>query len=250
MPNSTAYMIDLARSGVLARMFDLDNVSHNIANSNTTGFKSARVNFQEILTETTDGAQWKAGAYTRATQRLMGQGALQHTGQPLDVAIQGEGFFAVTLPDGRPAYTRDGAFIRDADSNLVTANGLALDWTGAIPAAAEEVHINPDGTVMVRQGVTWTQAGQINTNRFANPSGLTGYGENLWLESDVSGAPETDAPGNGRHGFLSSGFLEGSNVNMAEEMTHLIALQRAYQLSIRAFQQTDSMIGLAVQLRR
>jgi flagellar basal-body rod protein FlgG len=166
MPNSTAYMIDLARSGILARMFDLDNVSHNIANSNTTAFKSARVNFQEILNQALDGSDMKSGVRAAATQRLMGQGALRNTNLPLDVAIQGEGFFAVTLADGRTAYTRDGSFTRDANSRLVTANGDRLVWTGQIPAAAEEIHINPDGAVMTRQGTTWTQAG---ANFVSNP---------------------------------------------------------------------------------
>ncbi|HRE25725.1 MAG TPA: flagellar hook-basal body complex protein, partial [Anaerolineales bacterium] len=161
--------------------------------------------------------------------------------------------FPIQLPDGRTAYTRDGQFTRDADNNLVTGDGYRLIWQGQIPPNTpdERITVNRDGTVEVLQDDgTLAQIGQIGLVRFTNPTGLIGYGRNLFLESVPSGAPVAGNPGAAGFGSINGGALEGSNVNMASEMTNLIALQRAYSLSTRAFQQVDTMIGLAVQMRR
>ncbi|MBI3762792.1 MAG: flagellar hook-basal body complex protein [Chloroflexi bacterium] len=247
MPTTIPQLLDLARSGMLARLADLDAVSANLANANTTGYKRGRLNFQELLDDRRAALD---GTQTRATQRLMDQGQLRQTGRPFDLAVDGEGFFAVRLPDGRTAYTRDGQFQRDANGQLVSVSGYPLVWDGHPPKDAEEFHVNPDGTVMVKQGEVWSQAGQVPLTRFANPSGLNGYGQNLWLATDVSGAPIDGEAGAADFGQIVGSALESSNVNLADEMTHLLTLQRAYGLSVRAFQQTDQMLGLAIQMRR
>lgn len=238
-------MLALARSGLLARLFDLDNVSANLANVNTVGFKSNRVNFQEAL-----ASALPVGTGASATQRLMGPGSLRATSNPLDLAIEGDGFFAVRLPDGQTAYTRDGQFKRDANNQIVTDGGFRLVWQGQLPANVEDIHVNPDGTVMVQQNGTWSPAGQIQLARFPNPSALAGYGQNAYLPTDASGAAQTGNAGANSFGQIRGNALESSNVNLSEEMTRLIALQRAYGMSVRAFQQTDQMIGLAIQMRR
>jgi flagellar basal-body rod protein FlgG len=247
MPNNMSQLLGLARSGVMARLFDLDVVSNNLANVNTFGYKGARANFQELLTNASE-----QGTLPRGTQMLLQQGALRTTGNALDVAIQGEGFFAVTLPDGRTAYTRDGAFQRDANNQIVTGSGFRLNWTGQLPApdTFDAIAIETDGTVRVRQNNQWNSVGRIPTYRFPNPTALQGFGQNAWLATDPSGAAQAGTAGANGYGTLIGQTLEGSNVNMAEEMTHLISLQRAYSLSVRAFQQTDQMFGLAIALRR
>lgn len=246
MTTTITQLLDLARSGMLARLTDLDSVSANLANANTVGYQRSRLNFQELL----DEASALEGTQTRAAQRLTDQGQLRQTGLPFDLAIDGEGFFAVRLADGRTAYTRDGQFQRDSNGQLVSVSGYPLVWDGDIPADADEFHLNPDGAVMVKQGDAWSQAGQVPLSRFANPSGLTGLGQNLWLATDVSGAASDGSASAQGFGQIVGGALENSNVNLADEMTHLLTLQRAYGLSVRAFQQTDQMLGLAIQMRR
>jgi flagellar basal-body rod protein FlgG len=245
MANTLTQLLDLARSGMISRLFDLDVVSANLANVNTTGFKGTRANFQEVLSATAP-----SGASPRATQTMLRAGSLRRTDNPLDMAIEGDGYFGVQLPDGRTAYTRDGAFIRDSDNQIVTASGLRLVWNGQLPANLEDVHVNPDGTVMVKQAGVWSQAGQIPLTRFANPSALAGDGQNMWLPTDASGPAQAGNAGGAGFGTIQGNALEGSNVNLADEMTHLIALQRAYSLSVRSFQQTDHMFDLAIRMRR
>jgi flagellar basal-body rod protein FlgG len=245
MANNFTQLLHLSRSGMLARLMDLDVVSANLANVNTTGFKGARVNFQELLNQST-----VSGLAPSSTQNLMNPGSLRETANPLDLAVEGEGFFAVRLSDGRTAYTRDGAFLRDANNQIVTAAGLPLIWNGQLPATLDDVHVNPDGSVMVKQGTTWTQAGTIPLTRFANPTALQGQSQNMWLATEASGPAQTGTALANGLGTIHGNTLEGANVNLAEEMTHMIALQRAYTLSVRAFQQSDQMFGLAVQMRR
>jgi len=237
------------RSGMLARLLDLDIVSNNLANFNTIGFKASRSNFQELLT-VAEAVVNPTGVQLRSTQRLTSQGALKESENPLDLAISGEGLFAVTLPDGRTAYTRDGQFTLDAARNIVTASGYPLVWEGALPEDAADIHVNPDGAVMVLQGDTWAQVGTIALSRFANPDGLQGIGQNLWLETEVSGQVQTGAPGSELFGPILGNALEQSNVNLASEMTRLISLQRSFELSLRSFQSTDEMISQAIHMRR
>ncbi len=245
MTNSITQILHLARSGMLARFMDLDVVANNLANVNSIGYKRTRANFQELLT-----AGGKSGVGIRATQRLMDQGSLRPSRNPLDLAIQGEGFFAVRLEDGGTAYTRDGQFRLDADGQIVTADGYRLVWTGSVPADALEIHVNPDGGVMVRQGDTWSQVGEIQLTRFANPSGLQGQGQNLWLETEISGSPQSGAPASAGLGLIVGNALEASNVNLAQEMTHMISLQRAFEMSLRTFEFTDQMLSQAIRMRR
>lgn len=248
---SFSKILHISRSSMLARFTDLDVVSHNLSNVNTVGYKRSRSNFQELLDIQTapDDISYN-GVRVEATQHLFDQGGLQVTGNSLDLAISGEGFFAVTLADGRTAYTRDGQFFLDEGLNIVTADGNALDWTGAIPPDTLELAVQPDGTVMVFNGTDWNQAGTIGLTRFTNPSGLFGYGDNLWLESDASGAPQAGAAAAPPFGEIVGSALEMSNVNMAEEMTQMVTLQRSYEISMRVFQNTDQMMIQAIRMRR
>ncbi len=237
-------ILNVTRSGMLTQLLDLDVVSNNLANVNTIGYKSSRANFQELL-----NARQYGGVQLSSTQNFMQQGSLSETSNALDLAIQGPGFFAVSLPDGRTAYTRDGRFGLGPDLQIVSANGYPLVWDGQIPQDAVAVHINPDGTVMAQQGDTWNQVGTIQLNRFPNPNGLQNFGQNLWLASDVSGAAEAGAPASENFGQIVGNAVEQSNVDMASEMTQMISLQRSFELSLRTFQQTDQMLGEAIHIR-
>lgn len=238
-------ILHVARSNMLSNLFDLDIVSSNLANFNTIGYKANRGNFQEML-----NAQKLHGVQLRATQRLMQQGSLRESLNPYDLAIEGEGFFAVTLPDNRTAYTRDGQFGLDANRRIVNANGFPLVWQGQIPQDALEIQVYPNGNVMALQGNTWNQVGTVQLTRFANPSGLQGFGQNLWLATNVSGQAQTGPANAGGNGLIRSRMLEASNVNVATEMTEMVNLQRSFQMSQRTFTQTDQMIAEAIQMRR
>lgn len=245
MTTSLTQILNVARSGMLARLTDLDLVSNNLANINTPGFKSSRSNFQELL----NAARYN-GVQIRSTQRFMDPGQINRTSNPLDLAITGDGFFAVTLPDGRTAYTRDGHFTLDSQLRIVSSDGYPLVWQGQVPQDASDVNVFPDGTVMALQGETWNEIGRIQVSRFPNPTALEGYGQNLWLETTISGAAQAGDPGSEGYGQLMSSALEGSNVNLANEMAQLVTLQRSFEMSLRTFQQTDQMISLAIHMRR
>ncbi len=253
MPTNTiTQLLHLSRAGILARLTSLDNVSNNLANVNTVGYKTSRLNFQEALTRAVLG-----GVSTETTQRLQSEGAFQTTQDPLNMVIDGDGYFSVRLPDGRTAYTRSGNFHKDGSGQIVTDDGYLLNWTGTLPAKFDELQVTPDGTgtLRVKQGNQWVTVGTIPITRFANPDGLQGFGQNLWLQTAVSGAAQngaagTTVQGGGSYGKIMGNLLENSNVNVAEEMTQMIMLQRAYSMSVKALQQTDQMYGLANQMRR
>jgi flagellar basal-body rod protein FlgG len=246
MPYSLFNTLTISRQDMLTRLTDLDVTSHNLANINTAGYKASRSNFQEMLAE-----QLKEGARMRATQLMPAQGSLRASENPLDWAIQGEGFFSVTLPDGTIGYTRDGQFSLDADRNLVTARGYPLVWEGEIPVGATDIRIQPDGTVTALDAEGQSvDIGTVQLARFPNPSGLTSFGDNIWLESDTSGAAQEGAPGEENFGSISSHKVEQSNVDIALELTHLMTLQRSFSMSLTAFQQTDLMISQAINLRK
>jgi len=245
MPTSLTQILNVARSGMMARLTDLDLVSNNLANINTNGYKASRSNFQELLNE-----RRLSGVQIRSTQQFMDPGQIKNTGNPLDLAIAGNGFFALTLPDGRTAYTRDGQFELDAQRRIVSSSGYPLVWQGQIPQDATDISVFPDGTVRVLQGETWNEAGRIQISRFPNATALQGYGQNLWLETPASGAAQAGAPGSEGYGQLMSRALEGSNVNIANEMSQLVTLQRSFQMSLRTFQTTDTMLSQAIHLRR
>jgi flagellar basal-body rod protein FlgG len=228
-----------------SRIEDLSNSSNSLANINTTGYKSSRLNFQELL----DGVT-RSGVKISASQVMMTQGKLQNTGILSDVAINGEGFFSVTLPDGKTAYTRDGSFLLDKNKKLLNGSGYPISFQGTIPATATEVTIDQNGTIHAMVEDAWVPAGTIQLTRFTNPGGLTNIGSNLWSESLNSGKPQTGAPGTTNFGTLAPGTLESSNVNMADEMTHMIVIQRSFQLASKAFQTTAEMIDSAIHLRK
>jgi flagellar basal-body rod protein FlgG len=190
------------------------------------------------------------GVHQVSTQIDMRQGAVRSTGNQLDVAIQGDGFFAVTLGAGKTGFTRDGQFILDAQNRLVTPSGYPVVWSGTIPADAEEIQFQPNGEVMVKVGEDWNLAGTIQLTRFPNPTGLQINGNNVYVETVASGKPTAGQPGTTNYGSLMGQTVEGSNINMAEEMTHLITLQRGFQLSTRIFQATDTMLSQAIHVRK
>jgi len=246
MPASLFSTLNISRTDILSRLRDLDVTSNNLANVNTSGFKANRSNFQEMLNE-----RLKEGTRIPNTQLMQMQGSLRDSDNPLDWAIQGEGFFSVTLPNGDTGYTRDGTFTLDTNRDLVNANGYPLIWDGEVPEDALEVTVQQDGT-LVATNAAWvsTDIGTVELTNFPNPTGLTGYGDNIWLESDSSGAAQTGAPGEENLGILVSHKVEQSNVDLGRELSRLMTLQRSFGMSISAFQQTDSMISLAINLRK
>ena len=246
MPYSLLSTLHISRYDMLSRLKDLDVTSNNLANVNTAGYKANRSNFQEMLNQ-----KLEQGTRVVSTQSLQTQGSLRDSENPLDWAIQGEGFFSVTLPNGDTGYTRDGRFTLDADRKLVTANGYPLVLDGTIPEGATDIQIQSDGTVTALDAAGKSvNVGKLLLTRFPNPTGLTGYGDNVWLVSDASGAAQTGAPGDENFGIVTSHKVEQANVDLAREMAHLMTLQRSFSMSLTAFQQTDSMISLAINLRK
>lgn len=245
MAGSLFHVLNISRIDMLNKMDDLDVISNNVANINTIGYKSNRGNFQEMLQNLN-----YEGIHQSSSQLLMKPGVIHSTENPLDVAIQGDGFFGVTIASGKTGFTRNGQFLVDSAGKLVNANGYPLVWSGTIPPEATDVQIQPDGVVRVLVGDTWSDVGTIQLTRFANPSGLLNNGNNILVETPASGTPQTGAPGSTNFGTLLSKSVEESNVNFADEVTHLMSLQRGFQISSRTFQTTDTMITQAIHLRK
>jgi flagellar basal-body rod protein FlgG len=246
MSPSLFHALNISRQDMLARLQDLDVISNNLANMNTAGFKSSRSEFQEMLSSTQ-----LEGLTIAGTQVLQGQGALEQTGNALDWAIQGNGFFPVRTADGKTAFTRDSQFHLDAARNLVTSHGEKLAWQGQLPATFSSVTVQPDGRVLVQNtDGSQTVAGQVQLARFTNPSALLGQGSNLWSPSPASGPAILGTPGSANYGVLVAGSVESSNVDISREMTSMMADQRTFEMSVKAFQQTDNMISLAINLRK
>jgi flagellar basal-body rod protein FlgG len=238
-----------------AQQLNIDVISNNLANVNTTGFKKSRVDFQDLLYQTTrsaTGIQIGLGTRAAATQKIFTQGDYQETGNPLDIVIQGDGFFQVQLPDGSSAYTRDGTFKMDSQGRIVTSDGFPLAQQLTIPAEATSVSIGSDGTVTVEMpGQTAPQdVGQIQIAKFPNPAGLDNYGRNLLIPTAASGDAQLDAPGTNGLGSLANKFVEMSNVKVVEEMVNMIVAQRAYEVNSKAIQTSDEMLTIANNLRR
>ncbi len=239
-------------SGMLARQIDLDTIANNLANVNTSGYKPARVDFKELLEpnmKDTELAGPYRGTGLGVTRISVSPGALTMGDSPLAMAIEGDGFFAVNLSQGGVAYTRDGRFTKDANNNLVTASGRRVVWQGTLPADAQNLHVNPDGSVMAQVNNIWTQVGRLQTYRFVNPSGLLNVGDSSFQVSNDSGAAQAGTPGATGYGRIMSGVIESSATNLSDEISNMIVAQRAYSMSVKAFQQTDDMIGLAIRLR-
>lgn len=254
----------IAKTGLDAQQTQLDVISNNLANVGTAGFKRSRAVFEDLLYQTLrqPGAQSSqqtqlptgltvgTGVRPVATEKIFTQGNLQQTGNNLDIAVSGAGFFQVQLPDGTTAYTRDGSFHLDAQGQLVTSSGYPLQPAITIPANALTITVARDGTVTVAQPgqATPTQVGALQLANFINAAGLQSQGENLYVETAASGAPTTNAPGNNGLGTLSQGYVETSNVNVVEELVNMIQTQRAYEINSKAVQTSDQMLQRLSQL--
>ncbi|WP_373501721.1 flagellar basal-body rod protein FlgG [Desulfococcus sp.] len=252
-----------AAKGMQAQTLTIDVISNNLANVNTTGFKRDRAAFVTLMYQdprqagTPSGAdnQYATGLGTgtgvrvQGTERIHTQGSLLQTENALDVAIEGEGFFAVQMPDGRPAYTRDGAFKLSANGELVTSAGLRLVQGITIPEGAQSVTIAPDGTVSATlQGETAAvEVGQIQVTRFLNPAGLEPRGDNLYAETAASGTAQAGTAGLDGAGNLRQGALEGSNVSTVQELVDMIETQRAYEVNAKVINAADEMAQYVTQ---
>jgi flagellar basal-body rod protein FlgG len=244
MSASFSQILGISRSGMQSEMQGLDMISNNLANLQTIGFKSSRMNFQEMLTK-----NMLSGVNPVSSQISMLPGTIETTTNALDMAVEGAGFFSVKLPDGKLAYTRDGHFVQDGNGTIVNADGLKLNWTGTIPADTEGIEVLEDGTVKAKIGAQWTDAGKVTLTTFPNPNGLTNIGQNLWQESDVSGKAKAGTPTSTGYGKIHGFSLERSNVNLSNEIAHMVRLQRAFDTSVSAVKKTDEMISLAIHMR-
>jgi flagellar basal-body rod protein FlgG len=240
-------LIELGRTGMSSRMLDLDTVSNNLANFSTTGYKQNRVNFQEVLNDVQ-----LSGVRTSSSQLNMDQGAIQSSTSPLHMMVDGIGFFGIRLADGSVAYTRDGTFSIDANAEIVDTNGNKLIWDGDIPADVSQIDVDRDGTIKVTRGDSevWQDVGNITLYQVPNPSGMTTLGNNLLLDNDASGAATAGSPGADGFGQVVNYALEGSNVDIASEMTHLIRLQRFFEVTTQTVQQSDTMLSQAIRIRQ
>lgn len=252
-----------AKTGLDAQQTEMAVISNNLANVNTTGFKQDRAVFEDLLyqnqtqagadtsqtTQSPSGMSIGTGVQVMATEKDYSQGSLTQTGNPLDMAIQGQGFFQVQMPDGTLAYTRDGTFQTNAQGQLVTASGYLVQPGITIPQGAQSVTIGSDGTVSVLLAgqSAPTQVGQLQLANFINPPGLTPVGQNLLVQSAASGSPQTGSPGTNGFGTLGQGKLESSNVNVVEELVNMIQTQRAYEMNSKAISTVDNMLQYATQ---
>jgi flagellar basal-body rod protein FlgG len=257
-----------AASGMTGQQFNIDTIANNLSNVNTTGFKKNRADFEDLLyqtrrvagtpaTEVTlvpTGVQVGHGVKVAATQKVFTQGSLQNTGNVSDVAIEGEGFFRVLLYDGTYGYTRDGAFKIDSNGQFVTSNGYRLMPEIILPEGfiRETLSISQDGrvTVKVPGNDDPITVGQLELYRFVNPTGLQAIGENLFKVSAASGDPIQGRPGFDGMGKTIHRFLEMSNVSIVQEMVNMIVAQRAYEFNSKAIQTSDTMLGIAANLKR
>jgi len=255
-----------AASGMLAQEMNVEVISNNIANMRTTGFKRQRAEFQDMLyqslrrtgAESSDagtvlptGVQIGSGVRLAATARIMTQGPIEMTEKEYDVAVQGEGYFVIDMPDGRTAYTRDGSFELDPNGRLVTAEGYAVSPAITLPPDAHGISISAEGVVqaLVGNDNNPQDFGQITLARFVNKSGLDPIGNNLFLESDSSGPPQIGNPGQEGYGSLLQNHLEAANVNAVSEISDLIAAQRAYEMNSRVVRAADEMLSATANLR-
>jgi len=241
-------LFNVSQSGLRLNLLDMDTVSNNLANINTDGFKSTRMDFQELLNQKTlDGAR------VADTQMDNSQGALKNTGRDLDWAVSGEGFFGIKQQNGQIAYTRSGSFQMDSNRNLVDMNGNPLVWNGSIPADAVKVEVDTNGSVSYAlnssSGVR-TIAGQVLLYQFANPSGLLNNGDNLLLETPASGAAVSGKPNTSTLGTVVGDTLENSNVNMTDQFSHMLIVQRIYEATSRALQQSNTMLSEAIKMKQ
>ncbi len=258
--------LSTASTGMEAQQTFIDNVANNLANVNTPGYKRGRVAFEDLLyervntfgaSEATGGGQPLAsqvghGVRLAGIQKVFAQGTTRETDNPLDLMIDGDGFFQIQMPDGSIAYTRDGSFNIDADGNIVKASGYLMAPNIAIPRETRQIDVKGDGTLsaVLASDPTPQSLGRLEIVRFVNPAGLEAIGHNLYRETAASGPPIPGSPGEEGFGTITSGFLEMSNVNVIEEMIAMITAQRAYELNSKAIQTADEMLDGVNQLKR
>lgn len=248
----------IAKTGLEAQQTNMDVISNNLANVSTNGFKRQRAVFEDLIYQTLrqpgaqsseqttipSGLQIGTGVRPVATERIHSQGSLTQTNNSKDVAIQGDGFFQIQMPDGTAAYTRDGSFQFDQNGQLVTSSGYPVQPAITIPQGAESLTIGKDGlvSVMMPGQTAPQQVGQLTLSTFINESGLESLGENLYHETQASGAPNETTPGLNGGGTLKQGYVETSNVNVAEELVNMIQTQRAYEINSKAVSTSDQML--------
>lgn len=253
-----------AATGMEAQQLNLNTIANNLANVNTPGFKRSKIEFQDLLYQKprasgTDsgggnliptGVEVGNGSRIAATSKVFTQGQLVNTGEKLDIAIQGDGFFEVQRPDGTIGFTRDGSFKLNAQGQVVTVDGMpVLSGFQTIPQGTTAITIAENGQVTV-QGASGTQNFRLTMTRFANPSGLQSLGGNQYAETAASGTPETGAPGEQGFGSTIQGYIESSNVNIVEEMVALIVAQRAYEINSKSIQSSDEMLQNIANMKR
>jgi len=247
-----------AKTGLDAQQTRMTVVSNNLANVNTSGYKKSRPVFEDLIyqnirqvgaatsqdTQAPSGMSLGTGVRVVATEKLYTQGSLAQTGNSLDLAIQGRGFFQVLMPDGTFGYTRDGSFQMNSQGELVTSSGYKVQPGITIPSGAQSITIGSDGVVTanVAGQSAPVQVGTLQLVDFVNPTGLQARGENLLMESAASGTPQTSTPGLNGVGTVQQGAVESSNVNVVEEMVNMIETQRAYEMNTKAIQTTDQML--------
>ena len=258
--------LSIAATGMLAQQLNVEVISNNIANMNTTGFKRQRAEFQDLLYQTIErvgstssdsgtivpaGVQIGLGVKAAAVYNIAQQGSLAATDNSLDVAISGAGYFQITLPNGSTAYTRAGSFQLSPTGEIVTVDGYSVTPSITVPADALQVTINPSGEVLVKLAgvIAETNVGQFQLANFANPAGLDPQGDNLFLETPASGAATTGVPAGAGLGSIQQGFVETSNVNTVTEITNLITAQRAYEMNSKVIQTSDEMLSTINRLR-
>lgn len=256
-----------AATGMAAQELNVQVISNNIANMRTTGYKRQRAEFQDLLYEQVRrvgsqsseqgnilpaGIELGAGVKSVGTPRLMTQGSLVQTGKDYDIAVRGEGFFKITMPDGRTAYSRDGSFTLDAQGRLVTSQGYVVQPGLTVPQNATGFTVNQQGgvSVMLPGATTSTQLGQIEIAAFINKAGLQAIGDNLYLETPASGTPQSGIPGNDVFGTLLQGNLEQANVEAVTEISDLIAAQRAYEMNAKVINAADQMLQSTTNMMR
>lgn len=256
--------LSIAKTGLDAQQTQLDVISNNLANVGTTGFKRSRAVFEDLMyqnmrqvggqssdqTRLPSGLQIGTGVRIVATERIHTQGTPTKTDNSKDVAINGDGFFQVLMPDGTISYTRDGSFQTDQNGQLVTASGFPVQPAITLPQNTISMTIARDGTVSVVQAgsTASVQVGQLQLATFLNSTGLQSTGENLYTETDASGGPNTTAPGQNGAGLLSQGYVESSNVNVVEELVNMIQTQRSYEINSKAIKTSDEMLQRLTQL--
>lgn len=255
-----------AATGMEAQQLYMDTISHNLSNVNTNGFKRQKVEFQDLMYQTLrepgvrnvegsmapSGIEVGLGVRLAATHRIFQQGSLNQTGNNLDLAIQGEGFFQIVLPDGGTAYTRDGQLKISSDGTLTSSNGFPLYPQITLPEGAQDLTISADGMIAVRLpgDEISSEIGQIELARFINPSGLKAIGQGLFLVSDSSGLAMITLPGEEGSGTIAQGYIEASNVQIVDEMVNMISAQRAYEIVSKSISISDEMMQTASNLRR